>query len=104
VLGRADGKPFSITGFLGYVPPRRSTGSGRKWVVLAAGARLGTAAFVVLGLGARRRRRAPSLDRYGEATSAGQSLPTPGPLESAQLIRPSGNAFTNGLSGECAEM
>jgi hypothetical protein len=59
VPGRADGKPFAITGFLGYVPPSRSTGSDIKWVVLAAATGFGAAALVVLGLGARRRRRAP---------------------------------------------
>jgi hypothetical protein len=60
VPGRAVGRPFAITGFLGYVPPRRFGGSGSDWVVPVAGAGLGAAAVVALGLGARRlRRRAP---------------------------------------------
>jgi len=53
---------------------------------------------------AHRRGRLRLRARYGDATSAGQSFPTPGPFESAQLIRPSGKAFTNGLSGELAAM
>jgi hypothetical protein len=56
VPGRVDGKPFQITGFLGYVPPPRSGGSGITWVVLTAGAGLGAAALVLVLLGARRRR------------------------------------------------
>jgi hypothetical protein len=60
VPGRAAGRPFAITGFLGYVPPAHSGGSGSGWVVPVAGAGLGAAALVALGLGARRRqRRAP---------------------------------------------
>jgi hypothetical protein len=60
VPGRAAGRPFAITGFLGYVPPPASGGRGYGWVVPVAGAGLGAAALVALGLGARRRlRRAP---------------------------------------------
>jgi hypothetical protein len=62
VPARADGKPFAITGFLGYVPPRRDGHGGRSWVVpLAGGAGgLALAALLVAGAGARRRsRRAP---------------------------------------------
>lgn len=60
VPGRAAGRPFAITGFLGYVPPPGSGGSGSGWVVPVAGAGLGAVALVALGLGARRRqRRAP---------------------------------------------
>jgi len=57
VPGRAAGRRFAITGFLGYVPPPGSAGSGSGWVVPVAGAGLGAAAVVALGLGARRRRR-----------------------------------------------
>jgi hypothetical protein len=59
VPGRADGRPFAISGFLGYVPPPRAAGSGGGWVVLVAGAGLGAAALIAFGLGARRRWRAP---------------------------------------------
>jgi hypothetical protein len=42
--------------------------------------------------------------RYGkDGVSVGQ-FGAVAPFESAQLIRPSGNAFTNGLSGELTEM
>lgn len=62
VPARADGKPFAITGFLGYVPPRKDQHGGRSWVLpLTGGAGgLALAALVVAGAGARRRlRRAP---------------------------------------------
>jgi hypothetical protein len=61
VPGRAEGKRFAITGFLGYAPDRsgKTDNGGSTTLVLAAG--LGAAALlVVIGLGARRlRRRAP---------------------------------------------
>ena len=57
VPGRAADRPFAITGFLGYVPPPHSGGSGTGWVVPVAGTGLGAAALVALGVGARRRRR-----------------------------------------------
>jgi hypothetical protein len=41
------------------------------------------------------------LERYGDGVSVGQ-FGAVAPFESAQLIRPFGNAFTTGLSGECA--
>jgi hypothetical protein len=62
VPGRADGKPFAITGFLGYVPRPDSHKASRRWLAPIAGAALGAATLVVLaaGMGARRRqRRAP---------------------------------------------
>jgi hypothetical protein len=59
VPARADGRPFAITGFLGYVPPRTDEHRGRSWVVpLAGGAGgLALAALIVAGAGARRRSR-----------------------------------------------
>jgi hypothetical protein len=57
VPARADGRPFGIVGFLGYVPPPRPAKSGSDWVVPVAGAGLGAAAIVALGLGVRRRER-----------------------------------------------
>lgn len=61
VPGRADGKPFAITGFLGYVPPP-AVKDRKDWVVPAAAVALGSGALaaLVVGAGARRRkRRAP---------------------------------------------
>ena len=60
VPARADGKPFAITGFLGYVPSRSTDrGRSREWL-LPAGAAI---AFALVGggamVGARRARRAP---------------------------------------------
>lgn len=43
----------------------------------------------------------PELGGYGEGTSVGQ-FGAVAPFESAQLIRPFGNALTVGLSGEFA--
>jgi hypothetical protein len=40
---------------------------------------------------------------YGDGVRVGQ-FGASAPFESAQLIRPSGNAFTTGLSGELDEM
>jgi hypothetical protein len=59
VPGRADGVPFAITGFLGYVPPRGGTRRGNDWVVPVAAAAIGSTALIALvaGAGARRRRR-----------------------------------------------
>jgi hypothetical protein len=62
VPGRADGKAFAITGFLGYVPRPGARKTQRGWVVPTTGAALGAAALAALwvGMGARRRqRRAP---------------------------------------------
>ena len=64
VPGRVDGKPFAITGLLGYAPPQESESSSREWLEAAglgaAGALL--AGLLMVGVGARRRkRRAPSL-------------------------------------------
>lgn len=63
VPARANGKPFAITGFLGYVPrPGASADGGNGWVEPAAYAGIGVsaAAALVIGVGARRRkRRAP---------------------------------------------
>jgi hypothetical protein len=62
VPGRANGQPFAITGFLGYVPPPGADGGdgARSWLV-PAGVASGLALFVgAVGVGARRaRRRAP---------------------------------------------
>ena len=62
VPGRADGKRFTITGFLGYVPPPDARRTERGWVLPIAGVALGAAALAALAfrVGARRReRRAP---------------------------------------------
>ncbi|HSB38015.1 MAG TPA: hypothetical protein VLD13_02910 [Gaiellaceae bacterium] len=56
VPARADGKPFAITGFLGYVPPRSQERGGPGWVLPLAGG-VGLAALLVVGAGARRRSR-----------------------------------------------
>ncbi|MFL5932990.1 MAG: hypothetical protein ACJ75Q_10040 [Gaiellaceae bacterium] len=60
VPARANGKPFAITGFLGYVPNARSGSNSRGWL-LPAGVAAGVALLGVGGgVGARRvRRRAP---------------------------------------------
>jgi hypothetical protein len=57
IPGRANGKPFAIRGFLGYVPPARSGGTGRNWRVPVALGVLGIAAFSALGLAAAMIRR-----------------------------------------------
>lgn len=61
VPGRADGKRFAITGFLGYAPDRLPKGdesTSRAW--LLAGGLVTAALLVAAGVGARRsRRRAP---------------------------------------------
>jgi len=59
VPGRADGKRFAITGFLGYVPQGGRTKREGDWVVPVAAAAIGSTALVALaaGTGARRRRR-----------------------------------------------
>jgi hypothetical protein len=49
VPGRADGKPFAITGFLGYAPPRGAKQNGTSWAIPVAGAVLGALALA-LGL------------------------------------------------------
>lgn len=61
VPGRADGKRFAITGFLGYAPDRiPSQDDGTSWAWLALGAIAAAAVLVAAGVGARRaRRRAP---------------------------------------------
>jgi hypothetical protein len=62
VPGRADGKPFAITGFLGYAPDRAARGDddGGAVVWLLAGGGAAAALLVAAGVGARRlRRRAP---------------------------------------------
>jgi hypothetical protein len=59
VPGRAAGKPFAITGFLGYIPPRGTRAEKeRNWpLLLVAACGLSLA---VVGVGARRaKRRAP---------------------------------------------
>ena len=56
VPARADGRPFAITGFLGYVPARPAEHGGRGWVLPLAGGG-GLAALLVVGAGARRRSR-----------------------------------------------
>jgi len=61
IPGRADGKRFAITGFLGYAPDRRAQqddGWSTTWLLVAG---LGAVVLVaVIGVGARRaRRRAP---------------------------------------------
>lgn len=58
VPGRAAGKPFAITGFLGYVPPPGTrTEKERNWPLLLVAACGLTLA--VVGVGARRAKRAP---------------------------------------------
>jgi hypothetical protein len=59
VPGRAAGKPFAITGFLGYVPPPGTRAKKeRNWPLLLAAA--GGLTLAGLGMGARRtKRRAP---------------------------------------------
>jgi hypothetical protein len=58
VPARADGRPFAITGFLGYVPPRGARSSDETdWLLPAVAASTGAAALVAVGLGVRRRRR-----------------------------------------------
>jgi hypothetical protein len=64
VRGRADGKPFAITGLLGYAPPPSSDSDSYGWVSPAALGAAGAlaAGLLAVGVGARRRkRRAPSL-------------------------------------------
>jgi hypothetical protein len=61
IPARSDGKPFSISGFLGYVPPPGGSGGGgtSPWLLAAV---IATTVLVAAGLvlGARRtRRRAP---------------------------------------------
>jgi len=64
VPGRAGGKPFAITGLLGYAPPPASGSSAGDWLEAAGLGAAGALAVgvLVVGVGARRRkRRAPSL-------------------------------------------
>lgn len=61
IPGRADGRRFAISGFLGYAPERAAQeddGGNTAWLLVAG---LGAAALLaVIGVGARRaRRRAP---------------------------------------------
>jgi hypothetical protein len=64
VPGQVAGKPFAITGLLGYSPPPESESRSSDWLEAAG---LGTAGalaagLLAVGVGARRRkRRAPSL-------------------------------------------
>jgi hypothetical protein len=62
VPGLANGKPFAITGFLGYAPDRRpEQDEGTPgWLVIVGGAAGAGLLLAALGAGARRaRRRAP---------------------------------------------
>jgi len=56
----ADGKPFAVSGFLGYVPPPVESGDGggtSGWLLAAAiGAALLAAIAIAIGTGARRAR------------------------------------------------
>jgi hypothetical protein len=56
----ADGKPFRMTGLLGWVPQKRTQDDGTDWALVGGGAG-GAAAFVALvaaaAVGARRARR-----------------------------------------------
>jgi hypothetical protein len=64
VPGRADGRPFAITGLLGYAPPQESESSSGDWLEAAGLGAAGAlaAGLLVVGVGTRRRRRqAPSL-------------------------------------------
>jgi hypothetical protein len=64
VPGRAGGKPFAITGLLGYAPPQESGSSSGDWLEAAGLGAAGAlaAGLLVVGVGPRRRkRRAPSL-------------------------------------------
>jgi hypothetical protein len=54
-------------------------------------------------VGARCQGGLPRFVGYGEGVNTGQSGAVP-PFESVQLTRPSGNAFTTGLTGELAVM
>ena len=59
-----DGRPFAITGLLGYAPPQDSESSSGDWLEAAGLGAAGAlaAGLLVVGVGARRRkRRAPSL-------------------------------------------
>jgi hypothetical protein len=59
IPARSDGKPFSIKGFLGWVPPPATHDGGTDWALVASAS--GAAAVVVLGaaaaFGMRRARR-----------------------------------------------
>jgi hypothetical protein len=62
IPGEAEGRRFAIVGFLGYAPPPEESGSGASpWVTVAAVAG-GVLLLVVVGVGARLLRRAPSSD------------------------------------------
>jgi hypothetical protein len=56
IPARADGKPFAITGFLGYVPPA-GTGAGRTWWPFAVGISAAVLVAAGVGVGARRAMR-----------------------------------------------
>jgi hypothetical protein len=58
VPGRADGKPFAITGILGYAPPLDPPSEGRGWRLPAFAALLTVLAVVGLWVAHRRSRRA----------------------------------------------
>ena len=54
VPGRADGRPFAITGLLGYAPSARANNGGRDWLMpVVVG---GASALALMGLWAAHRR------------------------------------------------
>ena len=61
IAATADGKPFAINGFLGYVPPPQEHAAKRDvspWLIAGVVA-VSLLALAGLGAGARRTRRAP---------------------------------------------
>ena len=72
VPGRVAGKPFAITGLLGYSPqPSSSEGRDLVFGVAAGASLLVLAAAVMVGMRARGRRRGPS--DPGVATGTGRA-------------------------------
>jgi hypothetical protein len=63
IAGEADGKPFAIVGFLGYVPPAGEPipgGAGTSPWLIAGAIAVGVLALLGLGVGTRLAGRAPS--------------------------------------------
>ena len=63
IPGEADGKPFAIVGFLGYVPPAGEAsggGAGTSPWLIAGAIVVGVLALLGLGVGTRLAGRAPS--------------------------------------------
>ena len=97
--GASRSPASSATGPRSGAGQRRTTGCD-----VARARRLGRARRAGVGsVGAHRGRGGPPRPepRYGDATSVGQ-FGAVAPFVSAQLMRPFGNAFTTGVTGECA--